>query len=64
MTLNQIRYIITISETGAMSRASELLYISQPSLTEAVKDAENELGFALFNRNNKGVTPPAEGSEF
>lgn len=64
MTLNQIKYIITISETGAMSRAAELLYISQPSLTEAVKDAESELGFALFNRNNKGVTPTVEGSEF
>lgn len=64
MTLNQIRYIITIAEKGAFSRAAEQLYISQPSLTEAVKDAESELGFALFNRGNKGVTPTAEGAEF
>ncbi|MGN0823609.1 MAG: LysR family transcriptional regulator [Candidatus Coproplasma sp.] len=64
MTLNQIKYIITIAERGAFSRAAEQLYISQPSLTEAVKDAESELGFALFNRGNKGVTPTAEGAEF
>ncbi len=64
MTLNQIRYIITIAEQGAFSRAAEQLYISQPSLTEAVKEAEKELGFALFNRGNKGVTPTAEGAEF
>lgn len=64
MTLNQIRYIITIAETGALSRAAEDLYISQPSLTEAVKEAERELGFALFNRSNKGVRLTSEGAEF
>lgn len=64
MTLNQIKYIITIAETGAFSRAAEQLYVSQPSLTEAVKDAEAELGFAVFNRGNKGVTPTTEGAEF
>lgn len=64
MTLNQIKYVITIAEQGAFSRAAEQLYISQPSLTEAVKEAESELGFSLFNRTNKGVTPTAEGSEF
>lgn len=64
MTLNQIKYIITIAEVGVFSRAAEQLYISQPSLTEAVKDAEKELGFVLFNRNNKGATLTAEGAEF
>lgn len=64
MTLNQIRYIITIAETGAFSRASEELYVSQPSLTEAVKDAEKELGFAIFNRSNKGVVLTPVGAEF
>lgn len=64
MTLNQIRYIIIIAEQGAFSRAAEQLYISQPSLTEAVKEAERELGFAIFTRGNKGVTITSEGAEF
>lgn len=37
MTLMQLRYIITISETGSLNKAAELLYVSQPSLTSAVK---------------------------
>ena len=43
MTLMQLNYIITISETGSLNKASELLYVSQPSLTSAVKELEKEL---------------------
>lgn len=64
MTLNQIRYIITIAETGTFSKAAEELYVSQPSLTEAVKGAEQELGFAIFNRSSKGVVLTSTGAEF
>ena len=44
MTLTQMNYIITISETGSLNKAAEALYISQPSLTNAVKELEKELG--------------------
>lgn len=64
MTLQQLRYIITISETGSLSKAAELLYISQPSLSDAVQDIENELGFALFSRSSKGMSPTNDGVEF
>lgn len=64
MTLQQIRYVITISETGSMNKAAELLYVSQPSLTESVKELEKELGVELFNRTGRGVTLTSDGTEF
>ena len=56
MTLTQMNYIITISETGSLNKAAEALYISQPSLTNAVKELEKELGIIIFNRSGRGVT--------
>lgn len=64
MTLQQLNYIITIAETGSINKASEKLYVSQPSLTSAVKDLERELGIILFNRTGRGVTLTAEGADF
>ena len=60
----QLNYIITISETGSLNKASELLYVSQPSLTSAVKELEKELGITIFNRSGKGVTLTNDGAEF
>ena len=64
MTLMQLNYIITISETGSLNKASELLYVSQPSLTSAVKEAEKELGITIFNRSGRGVSLTNDGAEF
>ena len=64
MTLMQLRYMIAISETGSLNKASELLYVSQPSLTSAVKELEKELGIVLFNRSGRGVTLTNDGTEF
>lgn len=64
MTLQQLHYVITIAETGALSRASEILYVSQPSLTSAVKELEKELGITIFHRGGKGVTPTSDGEDF
>lgn len=64
MTLQQLNYIITISETGSINKAAERLYVSQPSLTSAIKELEKELGIALFNRTGRGVTLTADGLEF
>lgn len=60
----QLRYMIAISETGSLNKAADLLYISQPSLTSAVKELENELGIIIFNRSGKGVTLTNDGAEF
>ncbi|MER2143414.1 MAG: LysR family transcriptional regulator, partial [Eubacteriales bacterium] len=64
MTLQQLNYIITISEIGSINRAAEKLYVSQPSLTSAIKELEKELGIVLFNRTARGVTLTAEGVNF
>ena len=56
MTLQQLHYVIVISETGSMNKAAELLYIAQPSLTSAVKELEKEIGVIIFNRSGRGVT--------
>ena len=64
MTLQQLKYIIEIVNSGSMSEASKRLYISQPSLSNAVKELERELGITIFLRTNKGVVLSVEGSEF
>lgn len=64
MTLQQIHYAITISEQGSFNKASEVLYISQPSLTEAIRELEKELGVIIFHRSGKGVTLTSDGMEF
>ena len=64
MTLQQIHYIIEISEQGSMNKAAESLYVSQPSLTSAVRELEKELGITIFLRSGRGVTLTNDGSEF
>ena len=64
MTLQQLRYVITISETGSLNKAAALLYVAQPSLTGAVKELEKELGITIFHRSGRGVSLTNEGLEF
>ena len=64
MTIQQLRYMITISEMGSLNRAAEVLYITQPSLTSALQEMEKELGITIFNRGGKGVTLTNDGAEF
>jgi len=53
MTLNQLKYLITINECGNITLASKKLNLSQPSLTMQIKKLEDELGVKIFNRKNK-----------
>lgn len=64
MTLTQIHYIITIAETRSINQAAAQLYLSQPSLTSAVKELEKELGITIFNRSGRGVSLTGDGAEF
>lgn len=64
MTLQQLKYAITISETGSLNKAAETLYISQPSLTTAIRELEKEIGIKIFNRSGRGVTLTNDGTEF
>ena len=64
MTLQQLNYVITISETGSLNKAAEALFVTQPSLTSAIKELEKEIGITIFNRSGKGVTLTNDGMEF
>lgn len=64
ISLQQMRYMLTIAETGSLVAASRVLSISQPSLSEAVSVVERELGFSVFTRGTTGATPTKEGLEF
>ncbi len=63
MTLQQLNYIITISDTGSMNKAAEQLFIAQPSLTIAVHEIEKEIELR-FLPQRKGVSLTADGAEF
>ena len=64
MTLQQIYYALTIAETGSMNKAADKLYISQPSLTSAIKALERDAGIKIFLRTGKGVAETKEGTDF
>ena len=64
LTLQQIKYVIGIAETGSFNKAAEKLYVSQPSLTATIHDLEDELGIEIFNRTGRGVTLTNDGTEF
>ena len=64
MTLQQLKYVIEIADSGSMNEAAKKLFISQPSLSGAVKELESELGFDIFLRSNRGILITPEGEEF
>ena len=64
MTLQQLRYAITVAETGIITAAAKKFYISQPSLTNAIHELEKEMNLVIFQRTNKGILLSGEGEEF
>ncbi|MBQ8119404.1 MAG: LysR family transcriptional regulator [Ruminococcus sp.] len=64
MTLNQLKYIIEIAETGSMTTAAKNLFIAQPSLSKAVSELEKEMGITIFARSNRGVYLTEDGTKF
>lgn len=64
MTLQQLKYAITVVDSPSMNEAAKKLFISQPSLSSAIRDLEEEIGVELFIRTNRGVVPTPDGLEF
>ncbi|XID94485.1 LysR family transcriptional regulator [Paenibacillaceae bacterium WGS1546] len=64
MTLQQLKYVIEVASRGSINEAAKRLFITQPSLSNAIKDLEEELGFSIFDRSNKGIALSKEGVEF
>ena len=63
MTLQQLTYLVKVAECGNITDAAEQLYISQPSLSTAIRNLEKEMGVTAFNRTKKGVTVTRDGEE-
>lgn len=64
MTLQQLLYVLTVSDEGTMNKAAEKLFVSQPTLTSAIRSIEQELHIQIFNRTSHGVTLTNQGREF
>jgi len=64
VTLQQLKYLLAIVDCGSISEAAKQLYISQPSLSNAVKELEEEFGIEIFLRSSKGIALTNEGIEF
>lgn len=64
MTLLQLKYMITAAEVGSITEAAKVLFISQPSLSGAIKEVEKEAGISIFTRCRAGIALTKEGMEF
>lgn len=64
MTLLQLRYVIATDEEKSMRKAAKRLYVSQPRLSVAIRELEEETGITIFQRVHKGVVTTSEGKEF
>ena len=64
MTIQQLKYVIAITEAGSYNKAADMLYLSQPTLTNSVRELEKELGITVFNRGGRGVSLTNDGVEF
>ena len=64
MTLQQLKYAIEIARWGSINIAAKKLFISQPSLSNAIKELEKELNISIFQRSNRGVSVTVDGAEF
>ena len=64
MTLQQLRYIIEIAQSGSISLAAQRLFITQPSLSKSVADLEKEMGITIFYRGSRGVMLSPDGVKF
>ena len=62
MNIQQLRYVIEIARQGSFNKTAQTLFISQPALSNAIKDLETELGYSIFIRDRKGVRPTKENN--
>jgi DNA-binding transcriptional LysR family regulator len=61
MDLKQIRYFIAVADAGSFSAGAKRAFVTQPTLSAAIAALEGELGFALFEREARGISLTAKG---
>lgn len=64
MTLNQLRYFCMASRCHSITKAAEELYVTQPTVSVAIRDLEIEFGVSLFSRKGNQLILTREGEEF
>ncbi len=64
MNTRYFRYALEVEKTGSITQAASNLFMSQPTLSKAIKDMEETVGFPIFRRTSKGVVPTHRGTEF
>lgn len=64
MTLQQLQYLVALSESDSISQAAQNCFVTQSNISKAIKQLEQELGFALIERNYRGVSFTLRGQEF
>jgi len=64
ITLQQLSYFVEVAAEGSISAAADLLYVSQPTMSAAMKDLESRVGRTLLLRSARGVTLTSDGAEF
>lgn len=64
MTLTQLKFVLTVEKTKSINAAAKLLYISQSTVSEGIRDLENELGITIYSRSNRGIELTKEGEDF
>ena len=64
MTIKQLEYVLAVAENGSLSQASAKLYVSQPALSETIRNLEEEIGFDIFSRSHSGMILTVQGESF
>lgn len=64
MTLQNLKYMLEISNSHSFSKAAKNLFVSQSTLSAAVKELESDLGITIFKRTNRGVSLTYDGEDF
>lgn len=64
MNTQHLKYAVEVERTCSITQAAENLYMGQPSLSKAIKELEDSIGYAIFERTSKGVTPTQKGVDF
>lgn len=64
MNIQQLRYVVAVANSGSFREAARKLFITQPSLSNSIKELENEIKISIFTRTNRGAYLTEDGKEF
>ncbi|HBN56577.1 MAG TPA: LysR family transcriptional regulator, partial [Lachnospiraceae bacterium] len=63
METKQLQYLVVCADLQSFSKAADILYTSQPNVSKVIRSLEAELGFSLFQRQNRGIRLTKKGRQ-